>query len=99
MPALGLRKLDRPSSHEPEPRSGQSITLPVVLALATVYLVWGSTYLAIRIALDGFPPLALAATRFIVAGGILYLWLAARGAPQPTAREWMNALVAGTLLL
>src|SRR5262249_51139448 len=96
---LAPREAEATPPRERDLPSDRSTTLPVVLALATVYLVWGATYLAIRIALEGFPPLALAATRFTVAGGILYLWLAARGAPRPTRGEWMNALVAGTLLL
>ena len=99
MRALRRLEADVASPREPAPRRGRSATLPVVLALATVYLVWGATYLAIRIALEGFPPLALAAIRFTVAGGILYLWLAVRGLPHPTRGEWMNAFVAGTLLL
>jgi drug/metabolite transporter (DMT)-like permease len=73
---------------------------PLVLAcLAATWLVWGSTYLAIRFALVGFAPFYLMATRFIVAGGLLMAWQLARGAAWPTAREWRNAAVVGTLML
>src|SRR5262245_15508832 len=98
MPALRAREATL-WPREPEPPPDRTITLPVAFALVTVYVVWGATYLAIRIALEGFPPLALAATRFTIAGGVLYLWCTARGSPQPTRGEWANALVAGTLLL
>ena len=73
--------------------------LRVALALATVYLVWGSTYFAIRIGLTGFPPLLLPAMRFLTAGVLLYGFLRLRGHPAPTRREWGSCLVIGTLLL
>ncbi len=73
---------------------------PLVLAcLAATWLVWGSTYLVIRFALVGFAPFYLMATRFIVAGVLLMGWQLARGAAWPTAREWSNALLVGTLML
>jgi drug/metabolite transporter (DMT)-like permease len=62
-------------------------------------LVWGSTYLVIRFALAGFAPYFLMATRFLFAGGLLLAWQLARGASLPTAREWRNALLIGTLML
>lgn len=71
----------------------------VPLALATLYLVWGSTYLGIRFALESWPPFLLAAIRFLFAGGVLYAWLRLRGAAAPTRRQWRNAAVTGTLLL
>ena len=63
------------------------------------WLVWGSTYLVIRLALAGFAPYFLMATRFLVAGGLLLAWQLARGAPVPAVREWRNALLVGTLML
>jgi len=73
---------------------------PLVLAcLAATWLVWGSTYLAIRFALVGFAPFYLMATRFLIAGAFLMAWQLARGAAWPTAREWRNALLVGTLML
>jgi drug/metabolite transporter (DMT)-like permease len=73
---------------------------PLVLAcLAATWLVWGSTYLVIRFALVGFAPFFLMATRFVVAGAVLMGWQLARGAALPTAREWRNASLVGTLML
>jgi drug/metabolite transporter (DMT)-like permease len=73
---------------------------PMILGcLAATWLVWGSTYLAIRFALVGFQPFFMMATRFLCAGGLLMAWQALRGAPLPSARQWLNALVVGTLML
>ena len=71
----------------------------VPLALLGVYLIWGSTYLAIRIALEGFPPFLMAAIRFPIAGGLMFAFLVWRGMPLPTPRQWLNCLITGTLLL
>ena len=72
--------------------------VPVAAALLVVYVVWGSTYLAIRIALDGMPPLLMAGSRFLLAGGILYVVLRAAGTAAPTPAQWRNALVVGACL-
>jgi drug/metabolite transporter (DMT)-like permease len=71
----------------------------VVLALAALYLIWGSTYLAIRIALEGIPPLTIAGVRYVIAGAALYLFARLRGSPNPTRAEWKSALIVGTLLV
>lgn len=71
----------------------------VPLALFALYLVWGSTYLGIRYALESYPPFALAAIRFIAAGALMYAWLRLRGAAAPSGRQWRNAAVTGILLL
>ena len=72
----------------------------VPLALAAVYLIWGSTYLAIRFALEGgFPPFLLGGIRFAIAGAVLYGVLRLRGMPAPTRAQWGNAAVTGLLLL
>ncbi len=71
----------------------------VVGCLAATWLIWGSTYLAIRFALVGFPPYFLMATRFVCAGALLMGWQMARGAVLPNATEWRNALLVGTLML
>ena len=75
--------------------------LAVVLALAIVYVVWGSTYLGIRFALEGgWPPLlAVSGGRFIVAGGAMYAFLRWRGVPAPTVAQWKNLAVMALLLL
>src|SRR5512132_3226749 len=71
----------------------------VVAAFAAVYLIWGSTYLAIRVAIDSVPPFVMAGIRFIIAGLALFLWARSRGAPAPSRRNWIGALVIGLLLL
>jgi drug/metabolite transporter (DMT)-like permease len=73
---------------------------PLVLAcLGATWLIWGSTYLVIRVALAGFAPYFMMATRFLCAGAILFVWQIARGARLPSLREWANALLVGTLML
>jgi len=62
----------------------------VLLAYAIIYLVWGSTYLAIRVGVLEMPPLLMAAIRFLIAGALLYGWTALRGERQPTARQWAS---------
>jgi drug/metabolite transporter (DMT)-like permease len=72
----------------------------VGLALAAVYLVWGSTYLGIRFALEGgFPPLLMAGARFIVAGGLMYAVLRWRGVAAPTRAQWRTVAVMGLALI
>jgi drug/metabolite transporter (DMT)-like permease len=71
----------------------------ILLSLLALYLVWGSTYLAMRIGLNGFPPFLMASVRFLIAGGILYPILRLRGAPAPTRSQWLGSVVIGTLLL
>ena len=64
-----------------------------VLAFATIYCVWGSTFLAIRIGVREVPPFLLAAMRFLAAGALLYGWLILRGERSPRAREWGSAFL------
>src|SRR5581483_5198202 len=71
----------------------------VLAGFLTVYLVWGSTYLAIRIALETLPPFLMAGARFLAAGGLLYAWARSRGAPRPEPAHWRAALVLGALFL
>jgi drug/metabolite transporter (DMT)-like permease len=87
------------------PNAASSKAPLLVPALLACYLVWGSTYLAIRLALVSFPPFFQMGTRFLVAGVLLMGWVLWRrsrkaGTPAlPTARQWRNALVIGTLML
>ncbi|HEX3913308.1 MAG TPA: drug/metabolite exporter YedA [Steroidobacteraceae bacterium] len=67
--------------------------------LLAVYIVWGTTYFAIKVAITGFAPFFLVATRFLVAGALLLGWQALRGKSLPTARQWGGAAVMGLLLL
>jgi drug/metabolite transporter (DMT)-like permease len=81
---------------------GEASTAMVWAALGTVYMVWGSTYLAIRVAIDTIPPFLMAGVRFLVAGAVLYAVAIGRGereADRPGPREWRAAAVAGILLL
>lgn len=71
----------------------------IVLALASVYLIWGSTYLAIRIGLEGFSPFLMAGPRFLCAGLLMLAWLRWRGVAMPTLRQWRNCAVMGLLML
>ena len=71
----------------------------IVGCLAATWLIWGSTYLAIRFALVGFAPYFLMATRFVCAGALMMSWQMARGAVLPNATEWRNALLVGALML
>lgn len=73
--------------------------LLLIGSFAALYLIWGSTYLAIRIGVATWPPLLLAAVRYLLAGGLFYAWLRWRGASAPTAAEWRSAAILGVLLL
>lgn len=69
------------------------------IALALVYVVWGSTYLAIRIAVQTFPPFFMAGARFLVSGILLYGWMRLRGTPRPSGTHWKSAAIIGFFLL
>ncbi len=75
-------------------------TPAIVGALAIVYVVWGSTYLGIALAIETLPPLLMAGFRFLLAGGLLYAWARARiPAVKPGRREWGAAAIVGGFLL
>ncbi|MGQ9683968.1 MAG: EamA family transporter [Anaerolineae bacterium] len=74
-------------------------TWQIAATLAAVYLIWGSTYLGIRYAIETLPPFLMAGARFATAGAILYLWLRVRGAERPTWHNWRAAAIAGGLML
>jgi drug/metabolite transporter (DMT)-like permease len=71
----------------------------IIAAFASIYIIWGSTYLAIRYAIETIPPFIMGGTRFLVSGALLYLWARYRGAPKPTRLHWRNAIIAGGFLL
>ncbi|MDQ3950407.1 MAG: EamA family transporter [Gemmatimonadota bacterium] len=71
----------------------------LLAAFAAVYVVWGSTYLFIRFAVETLPPFVMAGARFAVAGAILYLWARLRGTSAPTRAEAQSAAIAGVFLL
>jgi drug/metabolite transporter (DMT)-like permease len=66
----------------------------LLLAFAAIYVLWGSTYLAIRLAVDTLPPFLMAGSRFLVAGAVLFAFAPRTGRP-PSARHWRNAALAG----
>ncbi|WP_055562850.1 EamA family transporter [Hymenobacter sp. AT01-02] len=71
----------------------------LLLAFAAVYLIWGSTYLGIRFAIESMPPLLMAGSRYTLAGAVLYGVMRLRGEPAPTWRGWGVALLIGICLL
>src|SRR5690349_6629932 len=71
----------------------------ILLPLITVYIVWGSTYLAIRYAVETLPPFLMAAVRFITAGGLFYVWGLLRRHAAPTREHWKTGFIVGGLLL
>ena len=87
----------------PQPAAAASeyrASLPAIWsALIAVYLIWGSTYLAIRYAVETMPPFLMAAVRFIVSGGFLYALRRFSGDPAPKAVEWRSAAIIGIFLL
>jgi len=91
--AMGTNPIG-PISSDPN----RSRRVKVAVALGGIYLIWGSTYLAIRISLETLPPFLTAGVRFLIAGGILYVWARARGAERPTKEFWRTAIVSGLLM-
>jgi drug/metabolite transporter (DMT)-like permease len=79
--------------------AGQPPGFKIVLAFAAVYVIWGSTYLAIKVGIETIPPFFMAGARFLIAGTILYLLARRRGAPPATRQHWAAASVVGALLL
>lgn len=73
--------------------------LLVPLSLLALYVIWGSTYLGIRYALESYPPFLLAGVRFALAGTLLFGFLRLRGVAAPSPRQWRNAACTGILLL
>jgi drug/metabolite transporter (DMT)-like permease len=86
-----------PGTHRQVP----SPSPPWVIAacLLAVYVIWGTTYFAIKVGIEGTPPFFLVGTRFVVAGGLLLGWQVLRRRPMPTARQWRGAALVGFLLL
>jgi drug/metabolite transporter (DMT)-like permease len=81
---------DRPLVHAPRSQ--------ILIAFAAVYIIWGSTYLAIRFAIETLPPFLMVGSRFLVAGTAMYIWLRARGAEAPQAAHWRSAAIKGLLM-
>lgn len=71
----------------------------IIISLATLYIAWSSTYLAIRFALESFPPFFIAGFRYMLVGAGVYLYLRWRGVPGPTRNEWAGSAIIGAFLL
>jgi drug/metabolite transporter (DMT)-like permease len=71
----------------------------LIAAFAAVYIIWGSTYLAIRFAIATLPPFLMAGVRFLFAGSVLYSVMLRRGVPAPTRIHWRSTIIIGALLL
>jgi drug/metabolite transporter (DMT)-like permease len=85
-------------SEDEDPDNSRNRLL-MVLAFAAVYVIWGSTYLAIRVGVRAWPPFLMSGLRFVTAGSLLYALLRARGVRAPTRAEWGHASIAGLLML
>ncbi len=80
-------------------KNAPGLSPKLMLCLAATWLVWGSTYLAIKYALVSLPPFIQMGSRFLVAGALLAVWMRWRGAPWPSRKQWLHALVIGGLML
>ncbi|HEY3939609.1 MAG TPA: EamA family transporter [Bryobacteraceae bacterium] len=91
---MALLQMTEPSTGEARRR----IRIQVLLAFFAIYFIWGSTYLAIRVAVETVPPFLAAGLRFFLGGAALYLWSRWRGVPAPSKLEWRNLMIVGALM-
>lgn len=77
----------------------QNETWKVLAAFAAIYVIWGTTYLAMRIGVETIPPFFMASSRFLMAGIPMYFFLRRRGIPNPSARQWRDGALIGMLFL
>jgi len=94
-----MSAIDEPATVPAAAHALDDPRLLIPLALFALYVIWGSTYLGIRYALESYPPFLLAGVRFLGAGTVLFAFLRWRGLASPTPRQWRNAAVTGVLLL
>jgi drug/metabolite transporter (DMT)-like permease len=97
----GIRKGNRINAVMAEMKTPSPVasTFAIWAALVAVWIVWGSTYLAIRLAVETIPPFLMAGSRFLIAGSVLYAWRHLAGDPPPTKIEWRSAIIVGSFLL
>jgi drug/metabolite transporter (DMT)-like permease len=93
---IGGRPVLLPTPRKSASDRQRTYSIQLALAFAAIYLVWGSTYLAIRYAVETIPPLVTAGIRHSVAGGILLAWAWARGF-RPTRANWISGIIVGAL--
>src|ERR1700722_15757129 len=82
----------------PAPSASKQLDIRVLLAFFAIYVLWGTSFLAIRIAVLEVPPLFAAGTRFFVAGLLLFGFMRFRGRPNPTASQWRSLALIGLLM-
>ena len=87
-----------PTRAAAQSRSRRPSTTSLIAAFAAIYLIWGSTYLGIRYAIETIPPLLMMGIRHLIAGTLLYAWARWRGTPAPRLREWIYPAIIGPLL-
>jgi drug/metabolite transporter (DMT)-like permease len=80
-------------------QDNQNQMIKIILAFAAIYIIWGTTYLGIRIAVETMPPFLMAGTRFVFSGALLFAILRLRGAPMPKRLHWRSAVIIGAFLL
>jgi drug/metabolite transporter (DMT)-like permease len=85
------------SNRNPHPVR-RHFTMQLILGFTSIYLIWGSTYLGIRYAVETIPPLLMMALRHSIAGVLVYAWARWRGAEAPTGKQWGYAAIAGCIL-
>lgn len=98
-PATTAVPLILSASRRSRPKPGRAPLGLVIAAFAAVYVIWGSTYLGITIAVKSIPPFLMAGARFILAGGGLYLAMRGLGAERPTRQQWKASAIVGALLI
>lgn len=86
-------------AHPTTPTNAKGSHWGIFLSLFALYIIWGSTYLGMRFALESFPPFLMAGIRFVIAGLLLYTFLRMRGTVAPTRKQWLGSTVIGILLL
>src|SRR4051812_17877466 len=79
--------------------SAQATRLTIVLSFLAIYLIWGTTFLGIRVAVETIPPFLMTGLRFLLAGGLMLPVLLARGGRWPTLKQWRSEFIAGGLML
>ncbi|QJR36994.1 drug/metabolite exporter YedA [Gemmatimonas groenlandica] len=97
-----MSSTNRPIPSSPPPPTAQPVAATkwqLVVGFLIIYVVWGSTYLAIHWGVETIPPFGMGAVRFLTAGSMLYSWCRFRGAKKPTSSQWKASAVIGTMLL
>ncbi len=97
---LSVSSSEKQQSYDPpSPALSTRDRVGIGFALLSLYLIWGSTYLGMRFALESFPPFIMSGIRFILAGSILYTFLRLRKHPAPTRAQWLASALIGLLLI